>query len=92
MTRSCLENARLTPHYLNNENPLRAISREAGKVQHVIYVIKENRSYDQVLGDLPAGNGDRHAACSAAMSRPISMRWPSVLPAGQLLRFRRRLG
>lgn len=26
--------------------------------EHVIYVIKENRTYDQVLGDLPAGDGD----------------------------------
>lgn len=26
--------------------------------EHVIYVIKENRTYDQVLGDLPQGNGD----------------------------------
>ncbi len=27
-------------------------------IQHVIYIIKENRTYDQVLGDLPQGNGD----------------------------------
>ena len=27
-------------------------------IQHVFYVIKENRTYDQVLGDLPPGNGD----------------------------------
>ena len=27
--------------------------------EHVIYVIKENRTYDQVLGDMPEGNGDR---------------------------------
>lgn len=27
-------------------------------VQHVFYIIKENRTYDQVLGDLPQGNGD----------------------------------
>lgn len=27
-------------------------------VTHVIYVIKENRTYDQVLGDLPQGDGD----------------------------------
>ena len=27
-------------------------------VQHVIYIIKENRGYDQVLGDLEVGNGD----------------------------------
>jgi hypothetical protein len=26
--------------------------------EHVIYVIKENRTYDQVLGDLPQGDGD----------------------------------
>jgi len=29
-------------------------------IQHVIYIIKENRTYDQVLGDLPVGNGDPH--------------------------------
>ena len=27
-------------------------------IKHVIYVIKENRSYDQVLGDLGVGDGD----------------------------------
>ena len=27
-------------------------------IQHVIFIIKENRTYDQVLGDLPVGNGD----------------------------------
>jgi YVTN family beta-propeller protein len=28
------------------------------KIEHVIYIVKENRSYDQVLGDLKEGNGD----------------------------------
>jgi len=29
------------------------------RIKHVIYIVKENRSYDQVLGDLPNGaNGD----------------------------------
>jgi hypothetical protein len=28
------------------------------KIHHVIYIIKENRTYDQVFGDLAAGNGD----------------------------------
>jgi DNA-binding beta-propeller fold protein YncE len=28
-------------------------------IKHVIYVIKENRTYDQVLGDLNVGNGDK---------------------------------
>jgi YVTN family beta-propeller protein len=27
-------------------------------IKHVIYIIKENRTYDQVFGDLPQGNGD----------------------------------
>lgn len=27
-------------------------------VQHVFYIIKENRSYDQLFGDLPQGDGD----------------------------------
>jgi YVTN family beta-propeller protein len=29
-----------------------------GKIKHVIYVVKENRTYDQVHGDLPIGNGE----------------------------------
>jgi len=28
-------------------------------IKHVIYVVKENRTYDQVLGDLGTANGDR---------------------------------
>jgi YVTN family beta-propeller protein len=28
------------------------------KIRHVIYIIKENRTYDQVFGDLGVGNGD----------------------------------
>jgi YVTN family beta-propeller protein len=27
-------------------------------IEHVIYIVKENRTYDQVLGDLAKGNGD----------------------------------
>ncbi len=26
--------------------------------KHVVYIIKENRTYDQVFGDMPRGNGD----------------------------------
>ena len=29
-----------------------------GPIKHVIYIIKENRTYDQVLGDMKQGNGD----------------------------------
>ncbi len=31
-------------------------------IKHVIYVIKENRTYDQVLGDMKQGNGDARLA------------------------------
>lgn len=36
----------------------RTILRARGPIAHVIYVIKENRSYDQVLGDVAGANGD----------------------------------
>ena len=39
----------------------RAVPRRAGDptpIKHVIYVIEENRTYDQVSGDLPQGDGD----------------------------------
>ena len=29
-----------------------------GGIKHVLYIIKENRTYDEVFGDLPQGNGD----------------------------------
>ncbi len=38
-----------------------AIPREVGAgspIEHIIYIIKENRTYDQVFGDIPKGNGD----------------------------------
>ena len=28
-------------------------------IEHVIYIIRENRTYDQVLGDIDKGNGDK---------------------------------
>ena len=31
-------------------------------IKHVIYIIKENRTYDQVLGDLPRADGDARLA------------------------------
>jgi hypothetical protein len=30
----------------------------ANPIHHVIYIIKENRTYDQIFGDLKVGNGD----------------------------------
>ena len=28
------------------------------RIKHIIYIVKENRTYDQILGDLGRGNGD----------------------------------
>ena len=39
-------------------NPVPRRVGDASPIRHVFYIIKENRTYDQVLGDLPAGNGD----------------------------------
>ena len=41
--------------------PARPVPERVGEpsvFQHVIYIIKENRSYDQILGDVQEGNGD----------------------------------
>ncbi len=39
-------------------NPIPRKRGEKSPIKHVFYIIKENRTYDQVLGDLPQGNGD----------------------------------
>jgi YVTN family beta-propeller protein len=36
----------------------RVLDDSFGKIKHVLYIIKENRTYDQVFGDIPQGNGD----------------------------------
>jgi DNA-binding beta-propeller fold protein YncE len=46
--------------FAQNSNPIR----------HVIYIIKENRTYDQVLGDLKAGDGDPSLAMYGADVTP----------------------
>jgi DNA-binding beta-propeller fold protein YncE len=39
-------------------NPIPAKVGDPSPIKYVIYIIKENRTYDQVLGDMPQGNGD----------------------------------
>jgi DNA-binding beta-propeller fold protein YncE len=33
-------------------------TQKRGPIEHVFYILKENRTYDQMLGDMPEGNGD----------------------------------
>ncbi|HYL27727.1 MAG TPA: alkaline phosphatase family protein, partial [Candidatus Nitrosotalea sp.] len=34
------------------------ILHPGGPIRHVFFILKENRSYDQILGDMPNGDGD----------------------------------
>ena len=51
-------------HQVEEDNLVRsdggkfAFAGGTNPIRHVIYVLKENRTYDQILGDLPAGDGD----------------------------------
>jgi len=40
------------------DNPIPKKIGDPSPIKYVIYVIKENRTYDQVFGDLPQGNGE----------------------------------
>ena len=40
-------------------------------IRHVFYIIKENRTYDQVLGDLGRGNGDPNLTLFGEARAPI---------------------
>lgn len=39
-------------------NPIPMKVGDPSPIKHVFYIIKENRTYDQVLGDMKEGNGD----------------------------------
>lgn len=39
-------------------NPVPMKVGDPSPIKHIFYVIKENRTYDQILGDMPEGNGD----------------------------------
>jgi YVTN family beta-propeller protein len=46
------------------------ILRANGPIEHVIYIIKENRTYDQVLGDVTGANGDASLTMFGARITP----------------------
>ncbi len=53
-----LQEAKLPPRPDQPPRPVPERVGEPSVIKHVIYIIQENRTYDQVLGDLPQGNGD----------------------------------
>ena len=52
--------------------------RAGGKFKHVFYIVRENRTYDQIFGDDPRGDGDPKLSSSARRSRPTPTRSPSA--------------
>ncbi len=42
----------------SENNPIPGRVGESSPITHCIYIIKENRTYDQVFGDIKEGNGD----------------------------------
>jgi YVTN family beta-propeller protein len=41
------------------DNPIPEKVGGQSPIKHCIYIVKENRTYDQVFGDIPEGNGDK---------------------------------
>ncbi|MCC6697730.1 MAG: glutaminyl-peptide cyclotransferase [Candidatus Hydrogenedentes bacterium] len=65
LTKQCFANSPYNDELLTEARPPTAgptvVPSRVGigsPIKHVIYIIKENRTYDQVFGDLPQGNGD----------------------------------
>ena len=50
--------SRETPRADVKPKPVPERIGEPSVFKHVVYIIKENRTYDQILGDMPQGNGD----------------------------------
>ena len=74
-SRATSRSASLTPqadrqiHPVNQQTGARDTPiRPNGPIKHVFYIVKENRTYDQVLGDDPRGDGDSTSPCSASGS------------------------
>jgi YVTN family beta-propeller protein len=65
-TTQVLDNDNLSSSKLRNQHsdkdaapvPVPAKIGDPSTIKHVFYIIKENRTYDQVLGDVRKGNGD----------------------------------
>jgi phospholipase C len=50
------EQLTIAPHPTKTAIPTRV--GDTSPIKHVIYIIKENRTYDQIFGDIEKGNGD----------------------------------
>ncbi len=60
LTRTVAANDHL--YVRENAQDRRLMSALHQHIKHIIYIVRENRTYDQELGDLPVGNGDPRLA------------------------------
>jgi YVTN family beta-propeller protein len=58
LRRDAIAEARLPARAGQPARPVPERIGEPSRIKHVVYVIKENRTYDQVFGDIKEGNGD----------------------------------
>jgi DNA-binding beta-propeller fold protein YncE len=67
LTQQVAYNCRMekTREQMQNEKTIAAVRNQ---IKHVIYVVKENRTYDQIYGDLLRGNGDPSLAILSPFS------------------------
>ncbi len=52
------DQSRLAPANAPAASPIPRRVGDPSPIKHVFYIVRENRTYDQVLGDLDRGNGD----------------------------------
>ena len=58
-------------------NPIPARVGDPSPIKYVIYIIKENRTYDQVFGDIPKATATPIFASFPRPSLPTTMPWPA---------------
>ena len=52
------DKTKLTPADAPIDSPIPGRVGDPSPIKHVFYIVRENRTYDQIFGDIPAGNGD----------------------------------
>jgi YVTN family beta-propeller protein len=60
--------------------PIPAKIGDPSLIKHVFLIIRENRTYDQVLGDVPSGNGDASLAMFGGKDTPNAHQWIKRFP------------
>ncbi len=55
---------------IEEDNPIPEKLGDKSPIKHCVYIIKENRTYDQVLGDMPQGNGEKELCLFPAAITP----------------------